>query len=195
VVTVTSPSGTGVREGYAAALADLWRGLQPTMTNLDSLAATPAEELLDRGGELLPKLQYELHAAGELALGIEPPPGTEVQHGDLAAALGNARDATAELLAAVESGSLEDVAGLTYGWRATLFEVRLARLRLGAAARSAAFFEGIERRRPFERGALVACVLVLLATCAMVASALLTFLPLFLVGVIFVAAAAIVLRA
>jgi hypothetical protein len=192
---VTPPPGTGVREGYAAALADLWRGLEPTMTNLDSLAATPAEELLDRGGELLPRLQYELHAAGELALGIEPPPGTEAQHGDLAAAMGNARDATAELLEAVESGSLEAVAAQTYDWRSALFEVQLARLRLGAAARSAAFFDGIDRRRPFERGALVACVLVLLATCAMIASALLTFLPLFLVGVILVAAGAVVLRA
>jgi hypothetical protein len=192
---VTPPSETGVREGYAAALADLWRGLQPTLSNLDALAATPAEELLDRGGELLPRLQYELHAAGELALGIEPPPGTEAQHADLAAALGKARDATARLLEAVESGSLEAVAGLTYDWRAALFEVRLARLRLGAAARSAAFFDGLDRRRSFERGALLACVLVLIATGSVIASALLTFSPLFVGGLILMLAAALVLRA
>src|SRR5215208_6275413 len=134
---VVTPPEIGERQGYAAALADLWRGLQPTLSNLDSLAATPAEELLDRGGELLPRLQYELHTAGELALGIVAPAGTEGEHADLAAALAAARDATAQLLEAVESGSLEAVAALTYPWRGALFEVRLARLRLGAAARTA----------------------------------------------------------
>jgi hypothetical protein len=192
---VRPPSGTGLREGYAAALADLWSGLAPTLTNLDALAATPAEELLDRGTRILPRLQYELHAAAELALGIEPPTGTIRQHTELATALADARDVTAELLEAVEAGSLETVAGLTYTWRGALFEVRLARLRLGAAARSAAFFEGMEHRRPFEQRALLGFILVLAAVAAAVGSAVLGLSPLFAAALILLAAAAIVVRA
>jgi hypothetical protein len=192
---VSASSEPGAPEGYATALAELWSGLAPTLSNLDALAATPAEELLERGGELLPRLQYELHAAAELTLGIEPPPGTAKQHADLASALAEAREVTAELLAAVESGSLVAVAGLTYPWRGALFEVRLARLRLGAAARSAAFFDDLERRRPFERGAVLACVLVFAGAGAALASALFGLAPLFVGALVLVAAAAILMRA
>ena len=185
----------GGREGYAAALADLWSGLARTLSALDALAATPAEQLIEDAPDLLPRLQYELHAAAETAAGIEPPSGTEEEHADLTIALADARDCTAELLEAVEEGGLLAAAALTYEWRAALFGVRLARLRLGAAHRSAAFFERLDERRRFDRRALAATVLVLLATACMVAFAAVEVSPLFVGGLLLAAAAALLVRA
>jgi hypothetical protein len=190
-----SAAGTGRREGYSGALAELWGRLGLTMAELDALAATPAEELVDAAGPLLPRLQYELHAAGEAVLGLEPPPGSERAHADLAQALVNARDATAELLDAVEAGDLEGAAGMTYEWRGALFSVRLARLRLGAADRSAAFFERIEHRSPFRRTAFAAVLLAVLALAAMAASATAGLSPLVAGAVVLLAAAALAARA
>lgn len=185
----------GEREGYAVALADLWSGLSGTLSALDALAATPAEQLIEDAPDLLPRLQYELHAAAEVAAGIEPPSGTEEAHGDLTTALADARDSTAELLEAVEEGGLLAAAALTYEWRAALFGVRLARLRLGAAHRTAVFFERLDKRRRFERGTLMATVLVLLATACMIAFAAVDVSPLFVGGLILAAAAVLVARA
>ena len=55
--------------------------------------------------EELPGLQYSLHRAAELAYGLEPPEGAEGPHVELAAALEEARDATAEVLAGVEASA------------------------------------------------------------------------------------------
>ena len=190
-----SAPDTGKREGYAEALAALWDRLAQTMTELDALAATPAEQLVEAAGPLLPRLQYELHAAGEAALGLAPAPGSEQGHRELTEALVAARDATADLVDAVEAGDLEAAAGMTYEWRGALFAVRLARLRLSAADRSAAFFERIEHRNGFRRTALAGVLLVVLAVATMVATATSGLSPLVAGAVVLLAAAALAARA
>lgn len=188
-------AATGAREGYSSALAELWVRLAQTMSALDALAATPAEQLLDEAGALLPRLQYELHAASEAVLGLEPPPGSEQGHDELTTALVAARDATAELLDAVDSGDLEAAAALTYEWRGALFAVRLARLRLGAADRSAAFFERIEGRSGYRRTAFASVFLVALGLVSMLAMATSGLSPYVAGAIVLVATAAILARA
>jgi hypothetical protein len=77
----------------------------------------------------LPSHQYALHAGAELALGIVPPRGLEEAHAELVAALGQARDSTAEISQAVQAVGPELVEPLLPEWRGALFRVRLARLR------------------------------------------------------------------
>ena len=77
----------------------------------------------------LPPLQYGLHAAAELAIGIRPPVGAETVHAELVAALGQARDATAEVAGALAADDDDLVEKLLPEWRGALFRVRLARLR------------------------------------------------------------------
>ena len=52
----------------------------------------------------LPVLQNRLHWAGELVAGIEPPPGAERSHAELAGALEHARDATGEVRETLDTG-------------------------------------------------------------------------------------------
>jgi hypothetical protein len=116
---------TGQREGYAEALTGLWKRLAWALTELETIAGDSAElydedEVLDR----LPPLQYALHAAGELALGLRPPSGSETAHAELAAALAGARDATAEVAEVLVAETLLPE------WRGALFRVRLARMRV-----------------------------------------------------------------
>jgi hypothetical protein len=188
-------AGTGTREGYGQALAELWERLGRAMSDLDALAATPAEQLLEEAGPLLPRLQYDLHLASETALGLTPPPESEQGHEELAQALVLARDATAELLDAVEAGDLEAAAGMTYEWRGALFAVRLARLRLTAADRSAAFFERIEHRSGFRRTAVATGLLVALALAAIVAGSVAGLSPAVAGAVVLLAAAGLAARA
>src|SRR5438067_10619229 len=110
-------------------MAGLWGDLARTLSRLEAVAAEP-EERLEDALETLPPLQYALHRTGELVVGIDPPPGAEVAHAELAAALADARDATAEVLDAVETGGAEAAAPLVHEWRGALFRVRLARHRL-----------------------------------------------------------------
>jgi hypothetical protein len=122
---------SGQREGYAAALTGLWRRLAWALTELESIAGDPSElseeeVVLER----LPPLQYALHAASELALGLRPPAGAEAAHAELAAALAGARDATAELAEVLEHGGAAVAETLLPEWRGALFRVRLARLRV-----------------------------------------------------------------
>jgi len=120
----------GQREGYAAALTGLWKRLGWALTELEAIAADPGE-LLDEDDvlERLPSLQYALHAASELALGLRPPATAEVAHAELAAALAGARDATAEFTEVLENGGAIAAEALLPEWRGALFRVRLARLR------------------------------------------------------------------
>jgi hypothetical protein len=122
---------SGQREGYAAALTDLWRRLARVLAELEAIAADP-DELLDEDEvlERLPPLQYALHAAAELALGFRPPPGAEPAHAELAASLAAARDATAEVAEVLEQAGAVAVEPLLPEWRGALFRVRLARLRV-----------------------------------------------------------------
>jgi hypothetical protein len=122
---------TGQREGYAEALTGLWKRLAWALTELEAIAGDPAElydedDVLDR----LPPLQYALHAAGELALGLRPPAGSETAHAELAAALAGARDATAEVAEVLEHAGAVVAETLLPEWRGALFRVRLARLRV-----------------------------------------------------------------
>jgi hypothetical protein len=122
---------TGQREGYAEALTGLWKRLAWALTELEAISADPAElydedDVLDR----LPPLQYALHAAGELALGLRPPAGSETAHAELAAALAGARDATAEVAEVLEQAGAVVAETLLPEWRGALFRVRLARLRV-----------------------------------------------------------------
>ncbi len=121
--------GTSERQGYATALAGLWSGLAGTLARLEAIAAEP-EALNEDALEALPGLQYALHCAGELALGLDPPSGAETAHAELAAALADARDATGEVVEALESCGADAAGALVHEWRGALFRVRLARLRL-----------------------------------------------------------------
>jgi len=108
-------------------MAGLWIDLRSTLSRLDVLAADP-DLLLDV--DALPALQYELHSAGELVAGLEPPDDTELMHRELADALAEARDLTAEIADALQQGGPDAAAPLVWEWRGSLFRIRFARLRL-----------------------------------------------------------------
>ena len=126
-------AGTTERERYASALAGLWESLSSTLARLDA-AAADIWALDDAGGQL-PILQNRLHWAGELVAGIEPPPGAERAHAELAVALQSARDATGELREALETEGPSAAWLRVHEWRGALFNVRLARHRLEAGSR------------------------------------------------------------
>lgn len=128
---------TGTDPRYNTALSELWVGLARTLTELDGTAADP--EVLDRddAAAALRRLQYSLHRARESAFGLEPPPRTATALAELSDALRDARDTTGEVAeAAAVWGSL-GAEPLLYEWRASLFRVRLARLRLTPAGLAA----------------------------------------------------------
>ena len=121
--------GGGERRAYVSAVADLWERVGAALSRLERIAESPAERLTEEVAGELPSLQYHLHAGSELALGIAPPPGAEAVHEELVAALGQARDATAQVAFALEAAERELVEQLLPEWRGALFRVRLARLR------------------------------------------------------------------
>ena len=122
----------GIGERYATQVGALWSGLARTLFELEQLAADPGQLDEEDSLELLRRLQYRLHSASERAYGFAPPAGIEPVHDELAAALAGARDATAELLDAVDEGGAEAALLCVHEWRGALFRVRLARLRLTA---------------------------------------------------------------
>jgi hypothetical protein len=175
-------AGTGERQGYANALAGLWTGLARTLARLDEIAA---HALDGDGADELPRLQYALHAASERVYGIEPPAGAESAHAELAAALAGARDATAEVLEALESGGTAAAAAHVLEWRGALFRVRLARLRLGnpaPAPRTAA--DAVEPAPPLSR---LAAALVLGGLAAFAGGAISGVWPVWIAGLVLVA--------
>src|ERR1051326_656141 len=111
--------GTGSPRAYAAAMAGLWIDLQFTLARLDALAADPDRLFEDR--DVLPALQYELHCAAELASGLTPPQDAVPVHEELAEALTEARELTAEIADALAHGSSEAAAPLLWEWRGALF--------------------------------------------------------------------------
>ena len=119
---------TGSPRTYAAAMGGLWTDLELTLARLDALAADQDRLLDDRN--CLPGLQYELHRAAELVSGLTPPPGAAVVHDEVAQALAEARDLTAEVSEALACGGTEAAAPLVWEWRGVLFRVRFARRRL-----------------------------------------------------------------
>jgi hypothetical protein len=181
--------GTTERERYASALAGLWESLSTTLGRLDAVAADMRS--LGVAAEKLPVLQNRLHWAGELIAGIEPPPGSERAHAELAVALRCARDATGEMREALE---IEGVSGAwrhVHEWRGALFNVRLARRRLEAG--SAVVPESRSERIPrFDWRPALALVLVLGGTVAFTAGAVTTLWPVWAVGLALVAASFLV---
>lgn len=124
---------TRERQGYATAIAGLWHDLSHTLARLEQIAAEPDTALADddRLAEL-PGLQYALHTASEAAAGIAPPADSQASHAELAAALADARDATAEVADAAAVGGPDAAWPFVYEWRGALFRVRLARTRLAS---------------------------------------------------------------
>ncbi len=125
--------GTGAQESYEAAIAGVWTDLRTTLHRLEVLAADPDETLgRDDAPERLGGLQYSLHRSAELVTGLEPPLDAETAHEELAAALTDARDATAEIAYVLEVDDAEAAKSYVYEWRGALFRVRLAQLRLAS---------------------------------------------------------------
>ena len=173
---------SGQREGYAAALTSLWKRLAWALTELESIAGDP-HELFDEDSvlERLPSLQYALHAASELALGLRPPAGAEVAHAELAAALAGARDATAEIAEVLEHGGGLAAEALLPEWRGALFRVRLARLR--AATPKPLPAEPVLEAEPPRRGdALAATLLALSGAIVFAAGATVGLWPVWALG-------------
>ena len=185
-------AGTGTGETYARAMGALWTGLARPLARLDVAAAEPDRLDDDDAVEALRRLQYALHLAREQAYGLEPPPGAETAHAELADALVCARDATA---AVAESVSLLGAGGaqpLLHEWRGALFRVRLARLRLVPPQRGRPSPVGHD-----SEGILRPAAAFLLALCgalAFVAGATLAIWPLWGLGMIAVCGSVLVYR-
>jgi hypothetical protein len=179
---VSQELGTGERQGYATAMAGLLGGLSRTLGQLEQLAADPDRTLADEDVlAVFPGLQYTLHAASETAAGIDPPADAEASHAELAAALADARDATAEIADAAATGGAEAAWPLVYEWRGALFRVRLARTRLAPTPVSK------RHREPRSRRRLVAGTLAAGGALLIVVGAFLTDWPLAASGFAFAA--------
>ena len=176
--------GAGASQRYDNALAGVWGDLARTLSRLEALAAEP-DELDDDALYVLPHLQYSLHRAGELAAGVDPPPGQESAHEELAAALEDARDLTADVADAFETGGGGAVAVLVHEWRGALFRVRMARYRLNVmpAPRQE---QTLPARR--NRSAAAGTGLVLVGVASFTGGAVLTIWQLWAVGLALVAA-------
>jgi hypothetical protein len=177
---------TGGRHNYASAIAGLWSGLSHTLSRLEQIAADPDETLAETETlDSLPGLQYTLHAASETVAGIAPPVEAQSSHAELAAALADARDATAEVAEAASSGGVDAAWPLVWEWRGALFRVRLARLRLAPVPEEAA-----ETREPASTSiAVAAVVLVLVGAIVVALGALLGLWPVAAAGMTVVACA------
>jgi hypothetical protein len=179
----------GERQAYSAAVTDLWERVGTALTRLERIAEGSPELLLDEHEDELPGLQYALHAGAELAVGIDAPPSAATLHAELVAALGEARDATAEIAFALESGDTEAVELLLHEWRGSLFRVRLARLRALERSRAAAAEPAAAATRPREArtertalSAVVATILILGGAFLFTAGAVLVAWPVWAAG-------------
>jgi hypothetical protein len=117
------------RRDYATAVAELWDSLADALLHLERIAESGSDLIDEDAFDELPPLQYTLHTASELALGIEPPRGAEAIHEELVDSLAQARDTTARVAAGLSDGDDELVERSLPEWRGALFRVRLARLR------------------------------------------------------------------
>jgi hypothetical protein len=176
-----APTG-GIGERYATQVGVLWSGLARTLYELEQLAADPAQLDDEDSLEALRRLQYRLHTAGERAYGLAPPAGVEPVHAELAAALVGARDATGELVDAVDDGGGEAALPYLHEWRGALFRVRLARLRLTAPPRRELKPEAATERSI--RAPLIAFALTLAGAFAFAGGALTGLWPLWMVGLL-----------
>ena len=193
---------TDERRGYASAVADLWEGLGTALARLERIAEAPAEATAAERADELRALQYTLHAGAELAHGIDAPPGSGASHTELVAALAQARDATAEVVTALEDGDGELVERLLPVWRGALFRVRLARLR--ALERAPLRLSGADApeahpltetfERPVSGSALLATGLVVAGALLFTAGAVLAAWPLWAAGLMLFAGGFVLFR-
>jgi hypothetical protein len=183
---------TGRRQRYASALADLWTGVGVTLARLEALAAAPGGDVDEDTADELPALQYSLHRASELALGIAPPAGSEAAHAELRSALAEARDATGDMADALAAGDVEAVSALVHEWRGALLRVRLARHML--VTRPAPAPPPADAARAFPWAALTGALLVSLGALAFTSGAVLSLWPLWAIGLTLVAAGFVAYR-
>jgi hypothetical protein len=177
----------GERQAYTAAVTNLWERVGTALTRLERVADSSSAELVEDHADELPGLQYALHSGAELAVGIDAPDMAATLHAELVAALAEARDATADISYALETGDPDTVEPLLLEWRGALFRVRLARLR--ALERSRALVA--ERPRRSSRhdrsdgiavSAIVATVLILGGAFLFTAGAVLVAWPVWAAG-------------
>jgi hypothetical protein len=187
---VASKAGTGER--YATQVGALWSGLAGTLTRLDALAADPDRLEDDKQLEVLRRLQYSLHSSSEHAFGLSPPAGTEPVHAELAAALAGARDATAQVVEAVDDSGPAAAEPLVWEWRGALFRVRLARLRLASSPRLSTA-AALPPTRSFV-APLAASALVIMGAAVFVAGAATRLWPLWVAGLIAVCSSVLAFR-
>jgi hypothetical protein len=180
---------TGEPQGYAEAVSHVWERVGTALVRLERVAEDPDQAADGALLNELPQLQYSLHAGAELAVGIDPPPGTEALHAELVSALAEARDVTAEVGGAFETGDSELVETLLPEWRGALFRVRLARLRalersappIGGDGEPTATTRKKRRERP-SVSAIVATALVLGGALLFTAGAVLAAWPVWTAG-------------
>jgi hypothetical protein len=179
----------GERQAYTAAVTDLWERVGTALTRLERVADSTSDELVDEHADELPGLQYALHSGAELAVGIDAPDMAATLHAELVAALAEARDATADVSYALESGDPETVEPLLLEWRGALFRVRLARLRALERSRAAtaeqASRAATRRRDRADRtavSAIVATILILGGAFLFTAGAVLVAWPVWAAG-------------
>jgi hypothetical protein len=187
IAGLTPSPGTSAAREYAGTMAGFWTGLSATLRGLETLAADP-HRLDDAAVDQLRVLQYRLHWSSELLAGVDPPPGARDAHDELAQALVDARDATADIADALEAGC--DPGAPLLEWRGALFRVRLARMRL--SPRPAA-----HRQAPAERFPLLAAAataLTLAGVGAFALGAILVLWPLWAAGLALVAGGCLVYR-
>ena len=117
-------------------MAGLWGDLARVLARLESIAAQTRTSSDEDVLESLSVLQYALHTAGELAIGIDPPIDAEWAHHELAAALADARDATAEIAEAAGATALRRQRPLVPEWRGALFRCGSAQMRVATGTAS-----------------------------------------------------------
>lgn len=183
----------GSPERYAEEIGELWTGLTNTLGRLDRLAAEPVQLEEDGALHMLQRLQYRLHLASEHAFGVDPPPGAETAHAELAAALVSARDATAEVAEAFDEQGIVGVEPLVPEWRGALFRVRLARLRLATPPAARRSLVDLPLDESIARP-LAAFALALLGALAFVVGATLGLWPAWAGGLAAVCASVLVYR-
>jgi hypothetical protein len=169
-------------------MAGFWSRLSGTLRALEAIAAD-SRRLDPEALDTLRALQYRLHWSNELLAGVQPPPGDRAGHEELADALVEARDATGEIVDAIEAGGREAASTLLLEWRGALFRVRLARMRLTAQPVSAPTME-----RSTVAAAAAAAALTVLGATAFATGAVLLLWPVWAAGLALVAGGLLLYR-
>jgi hypothetical protein len=187
IARLRQTTGTSASRSYAGTMAGFWSGLSGTLGALEAIAAD-GNRLDEDAIVPLRTLQYRLHWSSELLDGVQPPPGAQGAHEELRDSLVDARDATAEVIGALELGGGSAAAEHLFEWRGALFRVRLARLRLTVKPEP----KLEPAHTPY--AAAAATGLAVLGAITFVAGAALIFWPLWAAGLGLVAGALLVQR-